>query len=145
MGLLCLRDVFRLPLNFTRKIINGFCIVCFRLLFVATKKVGQNDYCDSFALNFWLYDDYYASPSSGEAYSDRQLTLNFELWVEIFCELNVSIWGFENSVCLSVPREKKSMERFSRVLQHGNPPKIDFIFKKGRNKILTCAELLESL
>ena len=28
---------------------------------------------------------YYASPSSGEAYRDRRLTTNFELWVEIFC------------------------------------------------------------
>ena len=27
----------------------------------------------------------YASPFSGEAYRDRQLTPNFELWVEIFC------------------------------------------------------------
>ena len=27
----------------------------------------------------------YASPSSGEAYRDRRLTTNFELWVEIFC------------------------------------------------------------
>ena len=29
--------------------------------------------------------NYYASPSSGEAYRDRQLTTNFEFWVEIFC------------------------------------------------------------
>ena len=28
---------------------------------------------------------YYASPSSGEAYRDRRLTTNFELWVEFFC------------------------------------------------------------
>ena len=27
----------------------------------------------------------YASPTSGEAYRHRQLTTNFELWVEIFC------------------------------------------------------------
>ena len=27
----------------------------------------------------------YASPTSGEAYRDRRLTTNFELWVEIFC------------------------------------------------------------
>ena len=32
-----------------------------------------------------LYISHYASPSSGDAYSDRQLTPNFELWVEIFC------------------------------------------------------------
>ena len=28
---------------------------------------------------------YCASPSSGEAYRDQQLTTNFELWFEIFC------------------------------------------------------------
>ena len=28
---------------------------------------------------------YYVSPTSGEAYRDRRLTTNFELWVEIFC------------------------------------------------------------
>ena len=27
----------------------------------------------------------YASPTSGDAYRDRRLTTNFELWVEIFC------------------------------------------------------------
>ena len=30
-------------------------------------------------------DNYYASPTSGEAYRDRRLTTNFEFWVEIFC------------------------------------------------------------
>ena len=29
--------------------------------------------------------NFYASQSSGEAYRDRRLTTNFELWVEIFC------------------------------------------------------------
>ena len=49
------------------------------------------------------------SPSSGDAYSDRQLTPNFELWVEIFCVPTVFLWEFQNRVCLSVlPREKKS-------------------------------------
>ena len=33
--------------------------------------------------SYW--GSYYASPSSGEAYRDRRLTTNFELWVEIFC------------------------------------------------------------
>ena len=35
-----------------------------------------------------LYHDLqtnYASPTSGEAYRNRRLTTNFELWVEIFC------------------------------------------------------------
>ena len=51
----------------------------------------------------------YASPTSGEAYRDRQLTTNFELWVEIFC---VDMFPYEDSktvsVRLSAPREKKS-------------------------------------
>ena len=57
---------------------------------------------------------YYASPSSGEAYRNRQLTTNFELWVEIF--LCADMFPYEDyktvsvrpSVHLSVPREKKS-------------------------------------
>ena len=57
------------------------------------------------------------------AYRDRQLTTNFEFWVEIFCVptcfhmripkpcLSVCLSVFlsvRTSVCLSVPREKKS-------------------------------------
>ena len=60
----------------------------------------------------------YASPTSGEAYRDRRLTTNFELWVEIFCVptcfhmripkpcLSVCL-SVRLSVHLSVPREKK--------------------------------------
>ena len=67
-------------------------------------------------------NNFYASPTSGEAYRDRQLTTNFEFWVEFFCvptcfhkripkpclsvrpsvRLSVCL-----SVHLSVPREKK--------------------------------------
>ena len=50
---------------------------------------------------------YYASPSSGEAYSDRQLTTNIGLWVEIFCVPTCFHMRIPNP-CLSVPREKKS-------------------------------------
>ena len=50
----------------------------------------------------------YASPTSGEAYRDRRLTTNFELSVEIFVCRHVSVWGFQNPVCLSAPREKIS-------------------------------------
>ena len=49
---------------------------------------------------------HYASPSSGEAYSDQELTINFELWVEISCVptcFHVRI----PKPCLSVHREKK--------------------------------------
>ena len=101
---------------------------------------------------------FYASPTSGEAYRDQRLTTNFELWVEIFgvptcfhmripkpC-LSVCL-SVCPSVCLSVcPHPEKrshrsfvnisptlviytSMERSSRVLQHGNP-KIRFFSKK---------------
>ena len=89
-------------------------------------------------------DLYYASPTSGEAYRNRRLTINFEFWVEIFCVptcFHVRI----PKPCLSVcPHPEKryhhsfvnisptlvidtSMERSSRVLHHGNP-KIWFFF-----------------
>ena len=55
---------------------------------------------------------HYASPSSGEAYRDRRLTTNFELWVQIFCVptcFHVRIPKPCLSVHLSVhtPRKKK--------------------------------------
>ena len=89
---------------------------------------------------------YYASPSSGEAYRDQQLTTNFELWIKIFCVPTC----FQVRIpkpCLSVcPHPEKrnhhsfvnisptlvidtSMARSSRVLHHENP-KIWFFFKK---------------
>ena len=59
---------------------------------------------------FLFFTSNYASPSSGEAYRDRQLTTSFEL--KFFVCRHVSICGFQNRVCLSVhlsvPREKKS-------------------------------------
>ena len=90
---------------------------------------------------------YYASPTSGEAYRDRRLTTNFELWVEIFCVptcFHVRI----PKPCLSVcPHPEKrnplsfvnisptlvidaSMERSSRVLHNGDP-KIWIFFQKS--------------
>ena len=91
-------------------------------------------------LDSFIYSAYthllfiYASPSSGEAYSDRQLTPNFELWVEFFfvCR-HVSIWGFRNLVC-PYPEKKYHpcfdntsptvvnvtwLERSLKVLKHG--------------------------
>ena len=85
-----------------------------------------------------------ASPSSGEAYRDRQITTNFESWVEIFCvptcfrmRIPKPCLTDRQSVCPSVRTPKKNhhsfvnisptlvidtwMERSSRVLQHGNP------------------------
>ena len=76
-------------------------------------------------LNMHLYDDiwdapsslrgstssFYASPTSGEAYRDRRLTTNFELWVEIFCVptcFHMRIPKPCLSVRLSAPREKIS-------------------------------------
>ena len=127
-------------------------------------------------LNSWLlfidnsekYNSYYASPSSGEAYRDRQLTTNFEFWVEIFCvptcfhmRIPKPCLSVRLSVCLSIcpyPEKRNdhsfvnisptlvidtSMERSSRVLQHGNP-KIWFFFLKFEIRILTCAEELKS-
>ena len=37
--------------------------------------------------------------SSGDAYKNRQLTPNFELWVEFFVCRHVSLWGFRIRVC----------------------------------------------
>ena len=92
---------------------------------------------------------YYGSPTSGEAYRDRQLTTNFELWVEIFCVptcFHVRI----PKPCLSVcPYPEKryhhsfvnisptlvidtSMERCSRVLQHWNPKGWIFFQKSSK-------------
>ena len=86
----------------------------------------------------------YASSTSGEAYRDRRLTTNFELWVEIFfvCR-HVSMWGFRNPVCLYPEKRNRpgfvnisralviyiQMGRSSRVLQHWNP-KSRIFFKK---------------
>ena len=111
--------------------------------------------------SLWGSTSSYASPTSGEAYRDRQLTTNFEFWVEIFCVpscfhvripkpcLSVSL-----SVCLSIcPNPEKrnhhsfvnisptlvidtSMERSSRVLHHGNQ-KIWIFSKKFEIRILT--------
>ena len=98
---------------------------------------------------------YYASPTSGEAYRDRRLTTNFELWVEIFCVPTCFHMRIPKP-CLSVrpsvrpsicPYTEKrnhpssvnvsptllidaSMERSSRVLHHGNP-KIWIFFQKS--------------
>ena len=106
--------------------------------------------------------DFYASPTSGEAYRDRQLTTNFELWVEIFCvptcfhvRIPKSCLSVCPSVCLSVrlsicpyPEKRNcpgfvnishtlvtdtSMERSSRVLQHWNPKIWRKKIKKVRN------------
>ena len=108
--------------------------------------------------------NHYASPTSGEAYRDRRLTTNFELWVEIFCVptcfhmrnpkpfcLSVRL-----SVCLSVcPHPEKryhhtfvnisptlvtdtSMEWSSRVLHHGNPEMWNFFKKFEIDEIEFC-------
>ena len=94
---------------------------------------------------------YYASPSSGEAYRDRRLTTNFELWVEIFCvptcfhmRIPKPCLSVRPSVCPHPDKRNHhsfvnisptlvidtSMERSSRVLHHGNP-KIWFFFQKS--------------
>ena len=64
-------------------------------------------------LQLELWRCIYASPSSGEAYRDRRLTTNFELWVEIFCVPTCFHMRIPKPcVCLfvrlSAPREKIS-------------------------------------
>ena len=142
---------------------------CFLLIFkikyklLSTHRRGtmRNFFYDLFLIkkksNFWpnwinplFHKFYYASSTSGEAYRDRQLTTNFEFWVEIFCVptcFHVRI----PKPCLSVrpsicpyPEKRNhlsfvnisptlvidtSMERSSWVLQHGNQ-KIWFFFSK---------------
>ena len=90
---------------------------------------------------------YYASPISEEAYRNRRLTTNFELWVEIFCVptcFHVRIPKLCLSVCPHLEKRyhhsfvnisptlviDTSMERSSRVLHHGNQ-KICFFFHKS--------------
>ena len=96
---------------------------------------------------------FYASPTSGEAYRDRRLTTNFELWVEIFCVptcFHMRIPKPCLSVCLSVcPHPEKryhhsfvnisltllidtSMERSPRVHTPWKPRNVNF-FQKVRN------------
>ena len=64
-------------------------------------------------------------PGSGDAYSDRELTPNFELWVEFPCVPTC----FHMQYIVDT-----SMEKTSRVLQHGNP-KIWISFQKRSNLI----------
>ena len=114
------------------------------------------NFCEThiFGLRFYYY---FASPSSGEAYRDRQLTSNFELWVEIFC-VSTCFHMRIPKPCLSVcpyPEKRNhhsfvnisptlvidtSMERSSRVLHHGNP----LFSKKFEIRNLTCDEELKS-
>ena len=85
---------------------------------------------------------------SSYACRDRQLTTNFELWVEIFCVptcFHVKIPKQCLSVC-QYPEKRNhhsfvnisptividtSMERSSRVLHHGNPKIGFFFFRKS--------------
>ena len=89
----------------------------------------------------------YTSPSSGEAFRDQQLTINFGLWDEIFlcADMFPNADSKTLSVCLypeKLPWRRwyqslsptlvidTSMERSLRVLQHGNP-KIWIFFQKS--------------
>ena len=60
---------------------------------------------------------YYASPSSGDAYNDRQVTHNFELWVEFFCVPTCFQMRIPKP-CLSVrtPRKEIALASLTSVL-----------------------------
>ena len=89
---------------------------------------------------------HYESPSSGEAYRDRQLITNFELWLgkkNLFADMDsktVSICPYPEkrsqhsfvniSATLVIDT---SMERSSRVLHHRNPKIWIFFFQKNSN------------
>ena len=118
------------------------------LVSARTPSVPDTSFILSWALICWTLITYAKncpSPSSGEAYSDRQRTPNFELWVEILC---ANIFPCEDSKILSVcpyPERRNhlsfvnisptlvidtSMERSSWVLQHENQKKNWFLFQK---------------
>ena len=105
--------------------------------------------------HYTVHTTHYASPTSGEAYRDQQLTTNFEFWVEIFCvptcfhvRIPKPCLSVCPSVCLSIcpyPEKRNhhsfvnisptlvidtSMEGSSRVLHHGNQ-KIWIFFQKS--------------
>ena len=107
----------------------------------------------------------YASPPSAEAYRDRRLTTNFELWVEIF--FCADLFPYEDSktvsVCPSVspyPEKRRhhsfvnisptlvidtSMEKSSWVLYYTmEVQQFEFFSKKFEIQILTCGEELKS-
>ena len=100
---------------------------------------------------------HYASPSSGDAYIDRLLNLSFEL--KFFMCRHVSIWGFRNRVCPYPEKRNRlsfvnisptlvidaSMERSSRVLQHGNPKIWNFFPKSSKLNFDLCwrAEIIQ--
>ena len=108
--------------------------------------------------HYWHWKACYASPTSGEAYRDRQLTTNFELWVEIFCVPTCFHMRIPKP-CLSVcPHPEKryhhsfvnisptlvivsSMERSSRVLHHGNPKIWSFFQKSSKFVFWQRAEI----
>ena len=93
----------------------------------------------------WMYfftklwpgrSNFHASPSSGDAYSNRQLTPNYELWDKIFCVPTCFHVRISKSCVCPYPEKRNhpsfvnisptlvidtSMERSSRVLHHGNP------------------------
>ena len=106
---------------------------------------------ENFYITVTCWQPSYASPNCGEAYRNRQLTTNFELWVEIFCvptcfhlRIPKPCLSVRPSIC-PYPEKRNhhsfvnisptliintSMERSSRVLHHGNP-KIWIFFKKS--------------
>ena len=116
---LCLQFIVLCAFSLLCSVPSVYCVLCLQfIVFCAFSLLCSvpSVYCAlcvQFIVFLWFH---YASPSYGEAYRDRRLTTNFELWVEISPTLVIDT----------------SMERSSRVLIHGNP-KIRFFFKKVRN------------
>ena len=82
-------------------------------------------------IRFLFFSCHYASSSSGDAYSNRQLTLNFELWVEIFCVPTCFHMRIPKPCLFVCPYTEKTyhLERSLWVLHYGNPEMWNF-FKK---------------
>ena len=85
--------------------------------------------------------NFYASPSSGDAYCNRELTFNFQCWAEFFVCRHVFLWGFRNPVCLY------PLSSWCTVL---DPMLVsvflrDFIFKKTLFEKVQCVLVLDVL
>ena len=137
------------------------CLLSEKMVEVATEKCCYNSpwFQHLFSLSLW---ESFLFGFSLRVSSDRQLTTNFELWVEIFCVptcFHVRI----PKPCLSVcpyPEKRNhlsfvnisptlvidtSMERSSRALQHGNQNNMIFLRKNAYlsvSAVMFCKQFL---
>ena len=88
----------------------SFCIIIFYI---------TNNWLNYLLQNYPL-QIYYACPPSGDGFSNRQLTHNFELWVEIYCVPKFFVCHMRIpkpclSVCPSVRTSRKEITLASSI------------------------------